>query len=102
MARQIEKAEFFNSRAKQHNSWLQQAAEALEIDLDDDMLMGKWKFLLVYGYKPMGLRCSDRTGVQKQLHHGREILKTCWAEGEGKDCHYLGHSDAAISRLIVQ
>ncbi|KAM7020104.1 ATP-dependent RNA helicase DDX24 [Passerculus sandwichensis] len=41
LARQIEKAEFFNSRAKQHNSWLQQAAEALEMDLDDDMLMGK-------------------------------------------------------------
>ncbi|NXI84551.1 DDX24 helicase, partial [Rhipidura dahli] len=40
LARQIEKAEFFNSRAKQHNSWLQQAAEALEVDLDDDMLMG--------------------------------------------------------------
>ncbi|KAI6067809.1 ATP-dependent RNA helicase DDX24 [Aix galericulata] len=30
LARQIEKAEFFNSRAKQHDSWLQQAAEALE------------------------------------------------------------------------
>ncbi|NWV68056.1 DDX24 helicase, partial [Malurus elegans] len=41
LARQIEKAEFFNSKAKQHNSWLQQAAEALEMDLDDDMLMGK-------------------------------------------------------------
>ncbi|KAJ7401683.1 ATP-dependent RNA helicase DDX24 [Pitangus sulphuratus] len=41
LARQIEKAEFFNSRAKQHNSWLQQAAEALEMDLDDDMLIGK-------------------------------------------------------------
>ncbi|KFW96610.1 ATP-dependent RNA helicase DDX24, partial [Phalacrocorax carbo] len=40
LARQIEKTEFFNSRAKQHNSWLQQAAEALEIDLDDDMFMG--------------------------------------------------------------
>ncbi|XP_065541611.1 ATP-dependent RNA helicase DDX24 [Lathamus discolor] len=102
LARQIEKAEFFNSRAKQHNSWLQQAAEALEIDLDDDMLMGKWKFLLVYGYKPMGLRCSDRTVVQKQLHHGRIILKTCRPEGEGKDCYYLEHSDAGISRLIVQ
>ncbi|XP_027554296.1 ATP-dependent RNA helicase DDX24 [Neopelma chrysocephalum] len=41
LARQIEKAEFFNSRAKQHNSWLQQAAEALEMDLDDNMLMGR-------------------------------------------------------------
>lgn len=41
LARQIEKAEFFNSRAKQHDSWLQQAAEALEVDLDDDLFMGK-------------------------------------------------------------
>ncbi|XP_064515105.1 ATP-dependent RNA helicase DDX24 isoform X1 [Pseudopipra pipra] len=41
LARQIEKAEFFNSRAKQHNSWLHQAAEALEMDLDDNMLMGR-------------------------------------------------------------
>ncbi|XP_048803624.1 ATP-dependent RNA helicase DDX24 [Lagopus muta] len=41
LARQIEKAEFFNGRAKQHDSWLQQAAEALEVDLDDDLFMGK-------------------------------------------------------------
>ncbi|XP_053231974.1 ATP-dependent RNA helicase DDX24 isoform X1 [Podarcis raffonei] len=41
LARKIEKVEYFNSRAKQHNSWLQQAAEALELDLDDDELIGK-------------------------------------------------------------
>lgn len=41
LARQIEKMEYYNSRAKQHNSWFQQAAEALEIDLDDDVLIGK-------------------------------------------------------------
>lgn len=40
LARQIEKVEYFNSRAKHHNSWLQQAAEALELDLDDDELLG--------------------------------------------------------------
>ncbi|XP_028572749.2 ATP-dependent RNA helicase DDX24 isoform X2 [Podarcis muralis] len=40
LARKIEKMEYFNSRAKQHNSWLQQAAEALELDLDDDELIG--------------------------------------------------------------
>ncbi|XP_062974073.1 ATP-dependent RNA helicase DDX24 [Elgaria multicarinata webbii] len=40
LARQIEKVEYFNSRAKHHNSWLQQAAEALELDLDDDDLIG--------------------------------------------------------------
>ncbi|XP_061468020.1 ATP-dependent RNA helicase DDX24 [Rhineura floridana] len=40
LARQIEKMEYFNSRAKHHNSWLQQAAEALELDLDDNELIG--------------------------------------------------------------
>uniref|UniRef100_A0A7M4EQT5 ATP-dependent RNA helicase n=1 Tax=Crocodylus porosus TaxID=8502 RepID=A0A7M4EQT5_CROPO len=40
LARQIEKMEYYNSRARQHNSWFQQAAEALEIDLDDDVLIG--------------------------------------------------------------
>lgn len=41
LARQIEKVEYFNNRAKQHNSWLQQAADALEVDLDDEAFIGK-------------------------------------------------------------
>ncbi|KAL8169006.1 UNVERIFIED_CONTAM: hypothetical protein K2H54_031293 [Gekko kuhli] len=40
LARQIEKVEYFSNRAKQHNSWLQQAADALELDLDDEALIG--------------------------------------------------------------
>nr|XP_046268391.1 ATP-dependent RNA helicase DDX24 [Scatophagus argus] len=40
LARQIEKIEFHNSREKHHNSWLKQAAEALEVDLDDNLLLG--------------------------------------------------------------
>ncbi|XP_070776241.1 ATP-dependent RNA helicase DDX24 [Enoplosus armatus] len=43
LARQIEKIEFHNSREKHHNSWLRQAAEALEVDLDDDLLLGRGK-----------------------------------------------------------
>ncbi|XP_006632605.3 ATP-dependent RNA helicase DDX24 isoform X1 [Lepisosteus oculatus] len=43
LARKIEKIEYHNNRAKHHNSWFQQAAEALEIDLDDDLLIGKRK-----------------------------------------------------------
>lgn len=46
MARQIEKIEFHNSRQKHHDSWLRQAAEALEVDLDDDLLLGNTKRLL--------------------------------------------------------
>ncbi|CAL8272775.1 unnamed protein product [Merluccius merluccius] len=41
LARQIEKIEFHNSKEKSHNSWFRQAAEALEVDLDDDVLMGR-------------------------------------------------------------
>ncbi|XP_062863101.1 ATP-dependent RNA helicase DDX24 [Trichomycterus rosablanca] len=41
VARKIEKIEFHNSREKHHNSWLKQAAEEMEIDLDDDLLMGR-------------------------------------------------------------
>ncbi|NXH71130.1 DDX24 helicase, partial [Hydrobates tethys] len=64
LARQIEKAEFFNSRAKQHNSWLQQAAEALEIDLDDDMFMGKKASEQEESQKQKMLK-----GMKKQLKH---------------------------------
>lgn len=40
LARKIEKMEFFHSREQQHNSWVRQASEAMEIDVDDDLLMG--------------------------------------------------------------
>ncbi|XP_053701462.1 ATP-dependent RNA helicase DDX24 [Synchiropus splendidus] len=40
LARQIEKIEFYNSRQKQHDSWFKHAAEAMEVDLDEDLLMG--------------------------------------------------------------
>ncbi|XP_060938919.1 ATP-dependent RNA helicase DDX24 [Limanda limanda] len=40
LARSIEKIEFHNGREKQHNSWFAKAAEALEVDLDDDLLLG--------------------------------------------------------------
>uniref|UniRef100_A0AAY5EJ25 ATP-dependent RNA helicase n=1 Tax=Electrophorus electricus TaxID=8005 RepID=A0AAY5EJ25_ELEEL len=40
VARKIEKMEYHNSRQKQHNSWFRQAAEEMDIDLDDDLLLG--------------------------------------------------------------
>lgn len=43
LARRIEKVEYYNSKEKHHNSWLKQAAEALEVDLDDDLLLGNAK-----------------------------------------------------------
>ncbi|KAF5909590.1 ATP-dependent RNA helicase DDX24, partial [Clarias magur] len=39
MARKIEKIEYYNSRQKHHNSWFRQAAEEMDIDLDDDLLL---------------------------------------------------------------
>ncbi|KAM4723376.1 ATP-dependent RNA helicase DDX24 [Anableps anableps] len=40
LARKIEKIEYYNNREKQHDSWFKQAAQALEVDLDDDLLIG--------------------------------------------------------------
>ncbi|NWS98399.1 DDX24 helicase, partial [Mionectes macconnelli] len=85
LARQIEKAEFFNSRAKQHNSWLQQAAEALEMDLDDDMLMGKKADEQEESQKQKVLK-----GMKKQLKHMlsqplfKVLMKTKYPTQSGK------------------
>ncbi|NXF17102.1 DDX24 helicase, partial [Rhodinocichla rosea] len=85
LARQIEKAEFFNSRAKQHNSWLQQAAEALEMDLDDDMLMGKKANEQEESQKQKMLK-----GMKKQLKHMlsqplfKVLMKTKYPTQSGK------------------
>ncbi|NXH93854.1 DDX24 helicase, partial [Pachycephala philippinensis] len=82
LARQIEKAEFFNSRAKQHNSWLQQAAEALEIDLDDDMLMGN--------EQEESQKQKMLKGMKKQLKHMlsqplfKVLMKTKYPTQSGK------------------
>lgn len=40
LARQIEKAEYRNFQACLHNSWVEQAAAALEIELDEEMYKG--------------------------------------------------------------
>lgn len=42
VARKIEKIEYFNCRKQHHNSWFRQAAEEMDIDLDDDLLLGKY------------------------------------------------------------
>lgn len=51
----------------------------------------------------MGMLSRSRsTHVQKKPHHGREALKTCRAEEEGKDYHYLLHGVAGVFRMVVQ
>ncbi|XP_074091578.1 ATP-dependent RNA helicase DDX24 [Macrotis lagotis] len=85
LARQIEKEEYYNSRAKQHNAWFQQAADALEIDLDDDVFLGG--------------RCNEQEesqkqrmmkGMKKQLKHllsqpiFKNIMKTKYPTQSGR------------------
>ncbi|KAM8917550.1 ATP-dependent RNA helicase DDX24 [Spinachia spinachia] len=64
LARRIEKIEFHNSKEKQHNSWFKQAAEALEVELDDDLLIGR-------GNDDDGDREQHRVvkGMKKHLKH---------------------------------
>ncbi|XP_010013591.1 PREDICTED: ATP-dependent RNA helicase DDX24, partial [Nestor notabilis] len=100
LARQIEKAEFFNSRTKQHNSWLQQAAEALEIDLDDDMLMGKKTSEEEESQKQKILK-----GMKKQLKHMltqplfKVLMKTKYPTQSGK--LLLPQTSGSISESAV-
>ncbi|NXT00504.1 DDX24 helicase, partial [Jacana jacana] len=106
LARQIEKAEFFNSRAKQHNSWLQQAAEALEMDLDDDMLMGKKGSEQEESQKQKMLK-----GMKKQLKYllsqplFKVLMKTKYPTQSGKlllPQTSLGISESALGTVSKQ
>ncbi|XP_064316735.1 ATP-dependent RNA helicase DDX24 [Phalacrocorax carbo] len=100
LARQIEKTEFFNSRAKQHNSWLQQAAEALEIDLDDDMFMGKKASEQEESQKQKMLK-----GMKKQLKYMlsqplfKVLMKTKYPTQSGK--LLLPQTSAGISESAL-
>uniref|UniRef100_A0A3Q0T5I0 ATP-dependent RNA helicase n=1 Tax=Amphilophus citrinellus TaxID=61819 RepID=A0A3Q0T5I0_AMPCI len=88
LARSIEKMEYYNSREKQHDSWLKQAAEALEVDLDDDLLIGKTKD-----------EDADREhqrivkGMKKDLKHlisqpiFRNVINTKYPTQMGKGLH---------------
>ncbi|XP_068194396.1 ATP-dependent RNA helicase DDX24 [Antennarius striatus] len=106
LARQIEKIEFHNSRAKQHNSWLRQAADALEVDLDDDLLIG-------------GTRDEDDDreqqkmvkGMKKHLKHlisqpiFKNVIKTKYPTQMGKLSlpHMpLAEKESALTRVSAQ
>ncbi|XP_068538980.1 ATP-dependent RNA helicase DDX24 [Anas acuta] len=106
LARQIEKAEFFNSRAKQHDSWLQQAAEALEVDLDDDLFMGKKTSEQEESQKQKMLK-----GMKKQLKHMlsqplfKVFMKTKYPTQSGKlllPQTSVGSSESALGTVSKQ
>ncbi|XP_063146339.1 ATP-dependent RNA helicase DDX24 [Candoia aspera] len=85
LARQIEKVEYFNSRAKHQNSWLQQAAEALELDLDDDELIGGQ-----FSEREESEKQKMLKGMKKQLKHllcqpvFKGLMKTKYPTQSGK------------------
>lgn len=106
LARQIEKAEFFNSRAKQHDSWLQQAAEALEVDLDDDLFMGRKASEQEESQKQKMLK-----GMKKQLKHMlsqplfKVFMKTKYPTQSGKlllPQSSAGNSESALGTVSKQ
>lgn len=78
LARKIEKMEFFHSREQQHNSWVRQASEAMEIDVDDDLLMGtcfmafevSWAVYTVWPFTPWPLVCSLQEAVKVRMRTG--------------------------------
>ncbi|XP_069494083.1 ATP-dependent RNA helicase DDX24 [Ambystoma mexicanum] len=100
LARQIEKLEFHNSKAKQHNSWFQQAAEAMEIDLDDDLLMGGRDKEQEDHVKQKMLK-----GMKKQLKRllgqpvARNLMKTKYPTQGGK--LQLAHLHVAASETAL-
>lgn len=106
LARQIEKVEYYNSRAKQHNSWFQQAAEALEIDLDDDVLIGGRSNEQEESQKQKMLK-----GMKKQLKHllsqsvFKVLLKTKYPTQSGKlllPHSPVSNSESALSTVSKQ
>uniref|UniRef100_A0A8C6VC11 ATP-dependent RNA helicase n=1 Tax=Naja naja TaxID=35670 RepID=A0A8C6VC11_NAJNA len=103
LARQIEKIEYFNSRAKHQNSWLQQAAEALELDLDDDELTGGQ-----FSEREESEKHRMLKGMKKQLKHllsqpvFKGLMKTKYPTQSGKLVlsDYIGqHSQSALSAV---
>ncbi|KAM6463831.1 ATP-dependent RNA helicase DDX24 isoform 1-T2 [Liasis olivaceus] len=103
LARQIEKVEYFNSRAKHQNSWLQQAAQALELDLDDDELIGGQLSEQEESEKHKMLK-----GMKKQLKHllyqpvFKGLMKTKYPTQSGKLVlsDFIGqHSHSALGAI---
>ncbi|KAM6912263.1 ATP-dependent RNA helicase DDX24 [Xenentodon cancila] len=66
LARKIEKIEFYKSREKQHDSWFRQAAEALEVELEDDLLLG--------GARDEGAEREQQKLVKEMKRHLKHLI----------------------------
>uniref|UniRef100_A0A7N9AQ92 ATP-dependent RNA helicase n=1 Tax=Mastacembelus armatus TaxID=205130 RepID=A0A7N9AQ92_9TELE len=103
LARKIEKIEFHNSREKQHNSWLRQAAEALEVEVDDELILGRAKD-----------ENADREqqkmvkGMKKHLKHlisqpvFKNVIKTKYPTQMGKLSLPHIAMESALTRVAAQ
>ncbi|XP_077476744.1 ATP-dependent RNA helicase DDX24 [Stigmatopora argus] len=106
LAWKIEKVEFYNSRQKHHNSWFKQAAEAMEITLDEDLLLGNGRDDDDDREQEMMVK-----GMKKQLKHlisqnmFKSVTKTKYPTQMGSLClsHFpvLGEQ-SALTRLTAQ
>ncbi|XP_034050729.1 ATP-dependent RNA helicase DDX24 [Thalassophryne amazonica] len=85
LARNIEKIEFHNSKVKQQNSWFRRAAEALEMELDEDLLIGGAK-----DEEADKQQLNMVKGMKKQLKHllaqpvFKSVIKTKYPTQMGK------------------
>ncbi|XP_032201019.1 ATP-dependent RNA helicase DDX24 isoform X1 [Mustela erminea] len=85
LARQIEKAEYRNFQACLHNSWIEQAAAALEIELEEEMYKGRKS-----DQQEERRRQKQMKVLKKELRHllsqplFKEDLKTKYPTQSGK------------------
>ncbi|XP_017270147.1 ATP-dependent RNA helicase DDX24 [Kryptolebias marmoratus] len=106
LARKIEKIEFYKGREKRHDSWFRQAAKALELDLDDDLLLG--------GPKDDDADREQQRMVKEMKKHlkqltfqpiFKDVMKTKYPTKMGKIP--LSHlsvagTESALTRVLVQ
>ncbi|XP_012594073.2 ATP-dependent RNA helicase DDX24 [Microcebus murinus] len=106
LARQIEKAEYRNFQACLHNSWIEQAAAALEIELEEEMYKGGKA-----DQQEERRRQKQMKVLKKELRHllsqplFTEGLKTKYPTQSGKLPHLVSapkNSESALSCLSKQ
>ncbi|EFB29688.1 hypothetical protein PANDA_013454, partial [Ailuropoda melanoleuca] len=106
LARQIEKAEYRNFQACLHNSWIEQAAAALEIELEEEMYKGRKT-----DQQEERRRQKQMKVLKKELRHllsqplFKEDLKTKYPTQSGKLPTLMStprNGESALSHLAKQ
>lgn len=106
LARKIEKIEYHNCKEKQHNSWLRQAAEALDVEVDEDLLIGKPRDAESDVQQQRMVK-----GMKKHLQHlvsqpvFKNVMKTKYPTQMGKlalQQAALAGTESALTRVSMQ